>query len=349
VRRFTSFYHTHWVPLPLFFVASVSIVMLGLPSGGAATSFESNIIQTTARSNAALVFSSTAPGTQTVVSTEVTSFVDTLLKSPKSGRPRSLAADTPSHRLLSSLVSFPSFVTAPSVSSNKPLSPDHKPDPRLPKRAKTWTLSAAFLARVGADKWALPGIGFPNVETHNGRILSHYKPYHALMDWQHEAERDEWTPVPAVYCMGLSAQEIAARVATHERRILHLAMNYGVSASLVKAVITKESCFDTQAVSKVGAEGLMQLMPETARWLNVTDSHDVDQNLTAGIRYLADLRKRFGSEELALAAYNAGPGNVERHGGIPPFQETQQYVKAVMSHYRRYAATTRFSNQRVLN
>ena len=91
----------------------------------------------------------------------------------------------------------------------------------------------------------------------------------------------------------------------------------------------------------------MQLMPDTARWLKVTDRNDVNQNLSAGIRYLAELRQRFGTEELALAAYNAGPGNVERHGGIPPFAETQQYVVSVMAHYRRYVATSRFANQRI--
>lgn len=248
------------------------------------------------------------------------------------------------YRLLTS-APFPQFLAAIEERST-PVS--GQADPRLIRDGHSWAFSDAFTAQVGADPWALPGIGFPNIETHSSRVVTNYKPYQAVVDWvPADSGNDAWEPVPAVYCMGLTTEQIAKRASRHERQILSYAIEHGVSASLVKAVITKESCFNTRAVSKAGAEGLMQLMPETARWLKVTDRSDVNQNLKAGIRYLSDLRKRFGTEELALAAYNAGPGNVERHGGIPPFAETQQYVESVMAHYRRYAATTRFANQQV--
>jgi len=259
-------------------------------------------------------------------------------------RPRSLADQTPLPRVMNAGPGFAQFVGHPNGRVNT-TGNNATPDPRLPRAGNPRNLSDYFLSQVGADPWSLSGIGFPNIETHRGAADASYKPYHALIDWHENTAQDGWTPVPAVYCMGLSAGQIAQRASTHERQILEYGQRYGVSPSLIKAVITKESCFDTQAISTAGAEGLMQLMPETARWLDVTDRADVDQNLAAGIRYLADLRDRFGSEELALAAYNAGPGNVERHGGIPPFQETQQYVKSVMAHYRSYVATSRYVNR----
>lgn len=185
------------------------------------------------------------------------------------------------------------------------------------------------------------GVGFPHIETSDRPEELRYKPYRQLVSITYDDGR---TIVPQVQCMGLSAERVAKRAAKYEKLILELALKNQVSASLVKAVITKESCFNESARSRVGAIGLMQLMPETARWLKVKKPENPEQNLTAGVRYLAQMRKRFGSDELALAAYNAGPGNVERFNGIPPFDETQRYVKDVMHFYRGYVATTRFVN-----
>jgi len=185
------------------------------------------------------------------------------------------------------------------------------------------------------------GVGFPHIETNDRADSAQYKPYKELMSISANAHGGM---VPNVKCMGLSAERVAKRAKKYDAKIFELAIKHRVSANLVKAVVAKESCYDPKARSYVGAIGLMQLMPETAQWLKVSKPENVNQNLSAGVRYLAQLRKRFGSNELALAAYNAGPGNVERYKGIPPFAETQNYVQDVMYFYRGYVATTRFVN-----
>jgi soluble lytic murein transglycosylase-like protein len=112
---------------------------------------------------------------------------------------------------------------------------------------------------------------------------------------------------------------------------------FGLDADLLKAVIRTESNFNPAAVSKAGARGLMQLMPGTARELGVLDSFDPAQNVAGGAKYLKNLMSRYGQDlPKALAAYNAGPGAVDRFGGIPPYAETTQYVKKVLQSYRAY-------------
>jgi peptidoglycan DL-endopeptidase CwlO len=105
---------------------------------------------------------------------------------------------------------------------------------------------------------------------------------------------------------------------------------YGIPAALLAGVAKTESGFDSSAVSPAGAQGLMQFMPATARGLGV-DPTDPASSIDGAARYLSDLTKQFGSTDLALAAYNAGPGAVRRHGGIPPYPETQNYVRKVTS------------------
>lgn len=120
-----------------------------------------------------------------------------------------------------------------------------------------------------------------------------------------------------------------------ESKITRYARAQGLSPRLVQAVVQVESGYNPRALSSKGAMGLMQLMPETARELGVTDAYDPDQNLRGGARYLWQQIRRFqGNLELALAAYNAGPTAVSRYGGVPPYQETRRYIAKVMSLYQ---------------
>jgi soluble lytic murein transglycosylase-like protein len=118
--------------------------------------------------------------------------------------------------------------------------------------------------------------------------------------------------------------------------IAQAARVHGLPTALVKAVIATESNFNPRAVSRKGAQGLMQLMPETSAALGVGDPFAPQENVQGGVRYLRELLDRFGTVSYALAAYNAGPSTVDRYGGIPPFPETQQYVARVLAYYRHY-------------
>ncbi|MDH5571690.1 MAG: lytic transglycosylase domain-containing protein [Gammaproteobacteria bacterium] len=125
-----------------------------------------------------------------------------------------------------------------------------------------------------------------------------------------------------------------------ETLIETIAERHDVDQALVKAVIRTESYFNPNATSRKGASGLMQLMPQTARRYGVIDLYSPQQNLDAGVRYLRDLLQRYDNQlYLALAAYNAGENAVDRFNGVPPYEETQRYVKKVMKFHAYYSKT----------
>jgi soluble lytic murein transglycosylase-like protein len=115
-----------------------------------------------------------------------------------------------------------------------------------------------------------------------------------------------------------------------------IADKFHIKASLVKAIILAESNCNPTAVSKKGAQGLMQLMPSTAKKLNVSQPFDPRENIVGGVKYIKGLLASYGDLRLALAAYNAGPGAVRKYAGIPPYRETINYVKKVIRYYKKF-------------
>jgi soluble lytic murein transglycosylase-like protein len=141
-------------------------------------------------------------------------------------------------------------------------------------------------------------------------------------------------PKPAVH---MPADSSPGRYDRYDDHIRRAAALYQIPEELVRAVIKVESDFDPRAVSPANARGLMQLIPETADRMLVTDVFDPRQNIFGGVRYLRVLANLFnGDIELTLAGYNAGENAVIRHGGIPPYPETVDYVKRVLAYYRDY-------------
>lgn len=116
---------------------------------------------------------------------------------------------------------------------------------------------------------------------------------------------------------------------------------YGVPIALIKAVAKAESNFNPKAVSSAGAQGVMQLMPATAKGLGVEDAFDAEQNIMAGTKYLAKMLTKYnGSVKLALSAYNAGAGNVDKYEGVPPFEETKNYITRIFGYLGRSTETS---------
>jgi hypothetical protein len=128
---------------------------------------------------------------------------------------------------------------------------------------------------------------------------------------------------------------------SHDPRILEISKRHGMDHLLIRALIRVESCFEVEAISPKGAVGLMQLMPGTAKQMGIHNPFDPNENIEGGVRYLKFLLKMFDDDlTLALAAYNAGPEAVKRHKGIPPYRETNAYLRRVMAFYNDYKERT---------
>ncbi len=139
---------------------------------------------------------------------------------------------------------------------------------------------------------------------------------------------------PQALACGTNANAVNKRAEAHQESIQKYSEKYGVSADMVKAVIAVESCYNSAAVSPKGAQGLMQLIPATAERFGVDDAFNTSQNIHGGTRYLSWLMKRYdGDLYKAIAAYNAGEGAVDKYKGIPPYNETQHYVRKVLAVY----------------
>ena len=147
-------------------------------------------------------------------------------------------------------------------------------------------------------------------------------------------------PQATASCRGMTPERMEARARRVATPLQRYARRFEVDPGLVRAMMAVESCFDRYAISRVGARGLMQLMPRTAAALGVQDSFDPEENIRGGVQYFARMLERFGGDiTRALAAYNAGPEAVEHYDGVPPYEETRSYIRRVLERWHEGPAS----------
>jgi len=178
---------------------------------------------------------------------------------------------------------------------------------------------------------------FPSLILAGDRVYQYQMPHSAPLFTDKEFSNKKPISVkyygrpPAYTSCRKNNKVVEDRIKSYMPHIRAMGHKYMIDTRLIKAIIIAESCFDPKAVSPAGAQGLMQLMPETARSLGVSDPFDPWQNIEGGVSYLRMMLDQFNqNKELALAAYNAGPDVVKKYGRVPPYRETQRYVKKII-------------------
>jgi soluble lytic murein transglycosylase-like protein len=204
-----------------------------------------------------------------------------------------------------------------------------RPKGRRPRRAPAWALFFATIAGVGASEQHAQAADIYRTVGPDGVISFTTKKQTGAQLYAKGKANPARMP----------GDDSPARFSRYDAHIREAATLYQIPEELVRAVIRVESDFDPRAVSPKNARGLMQMIPATAERMMVTDVFDPRENILGGTRYLRVLANLFnGDIELTVAAYNAGENAVMRHGGIPPYPETVDYVARVLSFYRQYRA-----------
>jgi soluble lytic murein transglycosylase-like protein len=181
----------------------------------------------------------------------------------------------------------------------------------------------------------------------DGTIVYTNVPRHGAESRSARRLEGEFRPVPSPAAPARVTASTAKALSEYDDYIEEAAHRYRIPANLVRAVMHAESAFDPNAVSVVGASGLMQLMPKTAQEMFVKDIFDVKENIEGGVRYLRVLANEFNGDMVKMvAAYNAGPDAVKKFGGqVPPYAETQMYVRKVLSLYFQYKAKSELAQK----
>lgn len=202
----------------------------------------------------------------------------------------------------------------------------------------TTGLMLAFVVGVAAHGSAWADI-FGKIDADGEIQLSNHPTDEGFEAWAVAPKQEASSPPHVASAIAAGGAGLAGLARRYHAMVEQAARSYELEPALLHAVIAVESHYDSKAVSRKGARGLMQLMPDTAKRYGVSDILDPAQNISAGARYLRDLLKTFRNDlQLALAAYNAGENAVVRYGKIPPYQETVAYVPKVLSFYKKFGA-----------